>query len=121
MSVSGAMWPPLFHSLQEVTQAWHPTHVSRSMTSPSFFSVPAGRQVIGVLRASTHFYVDVACRRHKNVSLSDDRQDAGYDEGSSPSGASQTGPGTWCPFPGYDGQGQRIPLQGEIRYPAHDH
>ena len=37
------MWPPVFHSLQLVAQAWQPTQVSRSMTRPSFFA-GRGRQ-----------------------------------------------------------------------------
>ena len=46
MSARGAKLPlEVFQDLQEVTQAWQPTQVSRSMTSPRLFSVEAGRAV----------------------------------------------------------------------------
>src|SRR5690606_17079972 len=38
--------PPAFHSLQLVAQAWQPTQVSRSITSPSFFFDGGGNVVI---------------------------------------------------------------------------
>src|SRR4030043_1728117 len=33
---SGDPWGTLFSSLQETTHAWHPTHLSRSITMPHF-------------------------------------------------------------------------------------
>ena len=42
----GPAAPPLFHSLHEVAHAWQPTHVSRSITRPSFFLVVAGSVVM---------------------------------------------------------------------------
>ena len=47
VSVSGPESPCAFHSLQEVAQAWQPTQVSRSMTSPSFLAEGVGSEVIG--------------------------------------------------------------------------
>src|SRR5271167_4659353 len=45
------MWPLVFHSLQAVAQAWQPTQISRSMTSPSFFwpGRGSGSEVIVIL------------------------------------------------------------------------
>ena len=52
-SGSGARWPPAFHSLQLVAQAWQPTQVSRSMTRPSFFA-PAGGGAEDPVTGSAH-------------------------------------------------------------------
>src|SRR6266851_3230900 len=50
------MWPLVFHSLHAVAQAWQPTQISRSMTSPSFFwpGRGSGSEVILILPCGCH-------------------------------------------------------------------
>src|SRR4030042_3729620 len=64
---SGDPWGTLFSSLQETTHAWHPTHLSRSITMPHFaisslVSVPAHRSAFrhaGVTVIRVRFYSEL--------------------------------------------------------------